>query len=64
LHEDVVREAKRPFPIEPVRALEAIHLASALVWSRSVGPIAVASTDERVRTHARALGLDVLPRDP
>lgn len=56
-----VLEAKRVFPIEPVRSLDAIHLASALIWNREVGPARIASLDRRIRANAQALGLEVLP---
>ncbi|MBM3270379.1 MAG: type II toxin-antitoxin system VapC family toxin [Candidatus Sericytochromatia bacterium] len=58
---EVMREAGRRFPKEPVRTLEAIHLASALIWSRSVEPPTVASCDRRVRENALALGMEVSP---
>lgn len=59
--ERVVRAAAAPFPAEPIRSLDAIHLASAKVAGDSLGDIAVLSFDERVRANAKALGLGVLP---
>lgn len=59
--ERAVHVASAPFPVEPVRSLDAIHLASARVASDSLGDIAVLSFDERVRANAEALGLRVLP---
>lgn len=59
--ERVVLAASVPFPVEPVRSLDAIHLASAKVACDSFGDIAVLSFDERVRANAEALGLTVLP---
>src|SRR5690242_524959 len=36
--DDAVRErAGQPFPIEPIRTLDALHLASALAWEDGVG---------------------------
>jgi predicted nucleic acid-binding protein len=61
----VFERARRSFPVEPVRTLDAIHLATTVVASESVGPLAVLSLDERVRRNARALGFEVLPpNDP
>lgn len=53
--------ARQSFPVEPVRTLDAIHLATALEWHKRIEPVAVLSTDERVRSNARALGLQVIP---
>jgi predicted nucleic acid-binding protein len=58
---EVADRAAEPFPVEPVRALDAIHLASVLLV-RSVAPdVEVAALDERVRSNAAQLGFDVLP---
>jgi hypothetical protein len=60
--DDAIRErAGQPFPIEPVRTLDALHLASALAWEEGVGGALVFSCDDRVRDNARALGMTVLP---
>jgi len=59
--ERVVLVASAPFPVEPVRSLDAIHLASAKLASDRLGDVAVLSFDERVRANAEALGLGVLP---
>jgi predicted nucleic acid-binding protein len=61
VRERVIGLASGPFPVEPIRALDAIHLASAMV-AREVWPeLAVLSFDERVRANAAALGHTVLP---
>jgi predicted nucleic acid-binding protein len=57
----VLRRAREEFPEEPVRSLDAIHLASLLVLDEALGEFVVASTDDRVRRNAIALGFDVLP---
>lgn len=57
---EVIDRARGKFPDEPVRALAAIHLASAMVWVRT-GPVTMLSLDERIRRNAQALGLDVAP---
>jgi len=59
--EAVVARARRPFPVEPIRALDAIHLASALVVRSAVAGIEVLSLDMRIRATARHLGFRVLP---
>ena len=59
---EVIDRARQPFSKEPVRTLDAIHLASALVARAAVPDLAVLSLDDHVRTNARALGL-VLPLD-
>ena len=59
----VLVRSRTPFPIEPVRSLDAIHLASALVAREAYRQVAVASLDERVRANAVALGMAALP-DP
>ena len=53
--------ASGPFPAEPVRSLDAIHLASALVARDVWKEIALLSFDDRVRRNALALGFSVLP---
>jgi predicted nucleic acid-binding protein len=49
------------FPLEPVRSLDAIHLATVAVWGDTIAPMVVASTDERVRRNALALGYALIP---
>lgn len=58
---EVVERARRAFPIEPIRTLDAIHLATALVGRSAVGGLALLSLDERVRENGRALGFEVRP---
>jgi len=58
---DIVERARRPFPTEPVRTLDAVHLASALAASAVVDDVGLLSLDERVRTAGRALGLRLVP---
>jgi predicted nucleic acid-binding protein len=59
--EQVLALAAGPFPAEPIRALDAIHLASAMVAREVWSDLAVLSFDERVRANAAALGHTVLP---
>lgn len=53
--------ARRPFPREPIRTLDAIHLATAVVARSLVPGIALLSLDERIRASGRELGFRLLP---
>ncbi len=55
------QRAGQGFPVEPVRALDALHLAAALELRLDVPNLALAALDERVRQNAAALGFCVLP---
>lgn len=57
----IVTRARATFPSEPVRTLDAIHLATAVRLSEALGAVQVLSFDERVRTNSRQLGLAVIP---
>lgn len=59
---DVVERARRPFPAEPLRTLDALHVASALVARTAFNDLAVLSLDRRVRAAAGELGLPLAPR--
>jgi predicted nucleic acid-binding protein len=65
---DVTREvlatARRRFPREPVRALDALHLATALVLRASAPDLVVVTLDHRLAENASLLGFEVLPRGP
>lgn len=58
---EIVERARQPFPGEPIRTLDAIHLASALVARGMVPGLSVLSLDERIRRAAAPLGLRVRP---
>ncbi|MFN0180196.1 MAG: type II toxin-antitoxin system VapC family toxin [Gemmatimonadales bacterium] len=58
----VLARARARFPVEPVRTLDAIHLATAAGLLDAVGQLAMISFDERVRTNAGGLGLELIPR--
>ena len=58
---EIVERARQPFPGEPIRTLDAIHLASALVARGALSGLELLTLDERVRRAARPLGLRVLP---
>jgi predicted nucleic acid-binding protein len=63
MDEEVFERARRPFPIEPIRTLDALHLASALMARSAVPGLSLLSLDQRIRATARKLGFDVLPPD-
>jgi predicted nucleic acid-binding protein len=63
LDEQIVERARRPFPSEPVRTLDAIHLATALTARKAVPDIAVLTLDARIRQAADRLGFIVVPTD-
>jgi predicted nucleic acid-binding protein len=61
IERDVIDRARSPFPGEPIRTLDALHLASAVVARAAVADLAFLSVDERIRTAGRTLGLGVMP---
>jgi predicted nucleic acid-binding protein len=61
LERGILDRACRRFPREPLRTLDALHLASAMTARRSVPDLALLSLDGRVRQNGAALGFDVLP---
>ena len=58
---DVASCAEQSFPVEPVRTLDAIHLASALLLRHSVPNLVVVTTDDRIRANALQLGFPLFP---
>jgi predicted nucleic acid-binding protein len=58
---EIVDRARQPFPGEPIRTLDAIHLATLLVARSAVAGLRLLSLDDRVRHAARRLGIDVEP---
>jgi predicted nucleic acid-binding protein len=58
---EVVARARESFPDELIRALDAIHVATALTARVSLDDLAVVTLDGRVRRNAVALGFEVLP---
>ena len=57
ISEDVRARASRFFPAEPLRTLDAVHLATALVFMRVFPELELLSYDERILKNARALGM-------
>jgi len=58
---DMVERARHPFPAEPIRTLDAIHLASALAVRSAVPGVELLSLDDRIRRAAKQLGFHVQP---
>lgn len=57
----VLARASAPFSCEPIRTLDAIHVASAALLQAELGPVTVLSYGDRVRANAAALGMSLLP---
>ena len=55
----VLARIGRPFPVEPVRTLDAVHLATAELLDDSPSLVTIVTRDARVRDNARALGYSV-----
>ena len=59
---DIVDRARRAFPAEPVRTLDAIHLASALAVRSAVPSVELLTLDDRIRRAGEQLGFRLQPR--
>ena len=55
--EQIQRRAAEAFPVEPVRSLDALHLATALQFVELYDSVSVLSFDARIVTNVAALGL-------
>ena len=58
---DIVERARRAFPVEPVRTLDAIHLASALAVRSTIPRVELLSLDDRIRRAGGQLGFRLQP---
>lgn len=58
---EVVERSRRPFPAEPIRTLDAIHLASALLGRATIAGLRLLSLDDRVRRNGLRLGFEIVP---
>ena len=63
LSERVMARARAAFPSEPIRTLDALHLATALIFREALGDVWMLSFDARIRDNAHALGIPVTPAD-
>jgi predicted nucleic acid-binding protein len=55
----ILSRAGRPFPVEPIRTLDAVHLATAELLDEPPQLVTIITRDARVRDNARALGYPV-----
>ena len=56
---DVLARVRRPFPVEPVRTLDAVHIAAADSLGEPPQLMTIVTRDHRVRENAKALGYAV-----
>ncbi len=61
LTREISERARRPFPREPIRTLDAIHLASALFARTLVPDTHLLTLDDRIRVCGEELGFRVVP---
>lgn len=54
--DDVLARVRRPFPVEPIRTLDAVHLAMAELVGEPPPLMTVVTRDDRLRANAVALG--------
>lgn len=57
--DDVLLRAGRPFPIEPIRTLDAIHIATVELLGEPPPLVVFLTRDKRVAENARALGYSI-----
>jgi predicted nucleic acid-binding protein len=57
--EAILTRAGRPFPVEPIRTLDAIHLATAEALGESPALVIIVTRHLRVRENATALGFSI-----
>ena len=58
----VLARVRRPFPVEPVRTLDALHLATIELLGEPPALVTVTTRDVRIQDNARALGYRVESR--
>ncbi len=58
--DDVLARAGRPFPVEPIRTLDAIHLATMELLGEPPQLMILITRDSRVADNARAMGYSVV----
>ena len=59
---EIIDRARQPFPGEPIRTLDALHLASALIARAAVAGLELLSFDARIREAAGRLGFRLQPQ--
>ena len=55
----VLDRVRRPFPVEPIRTPDAVHLATAELLGEAPSLLTIVTRDDRVRKNAEALGFTV-----
>jgi hypothetical protein len=55
IDEYVLARSRRPYPREPVRTLDAIHLATIEMREEDPSTVAVVTRDRRIADNARAM---------
>ena len=63
VNDEVLHRTGEEFPVEPVRTLDAVHLATLQMLGEVLPNLDMVSSDERVRLNAQALGFRVLPAE-
>lgn len=61
IDQQVVDRARRPFPREPLRTPDAIHLSTALIARSLVTELAMVALAKPIRRNAVSLGIDLFP---
>jgi predicted nucleic acid-binding protein len=57
--DQVLARVRRPFPVEPIRTLDAVHLATAELVGEPPPLMTIVTRDDRIRQNAIALGYAV-----
>jgi predicted nucleic acid-binding protein len=60
----IIERARQSFPEEPIRTLDALHVASALYARATLPGLVLLSLDDRVRRVSKSLGFEIQPSDP
>jgi predicted nucleic acid-binding protein len=55
----VLDRVRRRFPVEPIRTLDAVHLATAELLGAAPPLVTIVTRDDRVRRTAEALGYSI-----
>jgi predicted nucleic acid-binding protein len=59
VNDTVLARVRRPFPIEPIRTLDAIHLATIETHPEEPALVTIVTRDKRIAANARAMGYAV-----
>jgi predicted nucleic acid-binding protein len=57
--DEVLARVRRPFPAEPIRTLDAVHLATAELLAEPPSLVTIVTRDARIVENARALGYTI-----